>query len=40
MDVGQLKTDFRDGRLSADEVLDAFDKLYQTVKRLQTGPFP
>ena len=36
MDVGQLKTDFRDGRLSADEVLDAFDKLYQTVKRLQT----
>ena len=36
MDVGQLKTDFRDGRLSADEVLDAIDKLYQTVKRLQT----
>jgi len=35
MDVGQLKTDFRDGRLSADQLLDAVDKLHQTVKRLQ-----
>jgi transposase len=35
MDVRQLKTDFREGRLSADQLLDAFDKLHQTVKRLQ-----
>jgi hypothetical protein len=35
MDVRQLRTDFRDGRLSADQLLDAFDKLHQTVKRLQ-----
>ena len=35
MDVRQLKTDFRSGRLSADELLDAVDKLHQTVKRLQ-----
>jgi transposase len=35
MDVRQLKTDFRDGRLSADRLLDAVDKLHQTVKRLQ-----
>ena len=35
MDVRQLKTDFRDGRLSADQLLDAIDKLHQTVKRLQ-----
>jgi uncharacterized coiled-coil protein SlyX len=36
MDVRQLKTDFRAGRLSADQLLDAVDKLQQTVKRLQT----
>jgi uncharacterized coiled-coil protein SlyX len=35
MDVGQLRTDFRNGRLSADQLLDALDKLHQTVKRLQ-----
>jgi transposase len=35
MDVRQLKTDFRDGRLSADQLFDAIDKLCQTVKRLQ-----
>ena len=35
MDVRQLKTDFRDGRLSADQLFDAIDKLHQTVKRLQ-----
>jgi len=35
MDVRQLKMDFRDGRISADQLLDAFDKLQQTVKRLQ-----
>jgi transposase len=35
MDVGQLKTDFRDGRLSAEQLLDVVDKLDQTVKRLQ-----
>ena len=35
MDVRQLKTDFRDGRLSADQLLDAIDTLHQTVKRLQ-----
>ena len=35
MDIRQLKTDFRDGRLSADQLLDTIDKLHQTVKRLQ-----
>lgn len=35
MDVRQLKTDFRGGRLSADQLLDAVDKLHQTVKRLE-----
>lgn len=35
MDVGQLKTDFRDGRLSADQLLDVVDTLNRTVKRLQ-----
>lgn len=35
MDVRQLKTDFRDGRLSADQWLEAVDKLHQTVQRLQ-----
>jgi transposase len=35
MDVRQLKTDFRDGRLSADQLFDAIDKLHQTVNRLQ-----
>ena len=35
MDVRQLKADFRDGRLSADQLFDAIDKLHQTVKRLQ-----
>jgi len=35
MDVRQLKADFRDGRLSADELLDTVDKLHQSVKRLQ-----
>ena len=35
MDVRQLKTDFRDGRLSADQLFDAIDKLHQAVKRLQ-----
>ena len=35
MDVGQLRTDFREGRLSADQLLEAVDKLHQTVKRLQ-----
>jgi len=35
MDIGQLKTDFRDGRLSAEQLLDAVDKLHRTVKRLQ-----
>jgi hypothetical protein len=30
-----LKTDFREGRLSADQLLDAVDKLHQSVKRLQ-----
>jgi transposase len=35
MDVRQLKAEFRDGRLSADQLLDAVDTLCQTVKRLQ-----
>jgi transposase len=35
MDVRQLRTDVRDGRLSTDQLLDAIDKLDQTVKRLQ-----
>lgn len=35
MDVRQLKTDFRNGRLLADQLFDAIDKLHQTVKRLQ-----
>jgi transposase len=35
MDVRQLKTDARSGRLSVDQLLDAVDKLDQTVKRLQ-----
>jgi hypothetical protein len=35
MDVRQLKTDFRDGRLSVDRMFDAIDSLHQTVKRLQ-----
>jgi hypothetical protein len=35
MDVRQLRTDFRDGRLSVDQLFDAIDKLCQTVKRLQ-----
>jgi transposase len=35
MDVRQLKADFRDGRLSADQLFDSVDKLHQTVKRLQ-----
>ena len=35
MDVRQLKTDFRDGRLSAGQLFDAIDTLHQTVKRLQ-----
>jgi transposase len=35
MDVGQLKTDFLEGRLSADQLFDALDKLQQTVKVLQ-----
>ena len=35
MDIRQLKTDFREGRLSAGQLLDAVDKLHQTVKRLQ-----
>jgi transposase len=35
MDVRQLKTDFREGRLSGDELFDAVDQLHQTVQRLQ-----
>jgi hypothetical protein len=35
MDVRQLKTDFRNGRVSADVLLDAVERLSQTVKRLQ-----
>ncbi len=35
MDVRQLKTDFCSGRLSADQLFDAIDKLHQTVQRLQ-----
>jgi transposase len=35
MDVRQLKKDFQDGRLSADRLFDAIDRLDQTVKRLQ-----
>jgi uncharacterized coiled-coil protein SlyX len=35
MDIRQLKTDFQEGRLSADQLFDAIDKLHQTVKRLQ-----
>jgi len=35
MDVGQLKTDFQNGRLSADQVFEALDKLNRTVQRLQ-----
>ncbi|MGA2031801.1 MAG: transposase [Thermoguttaceae bacterium] len=30
-----MKTDFRDGRLSADQLFDAIDRLQQTVKQLQ-----
>ena len=35
MDVRQLKTDFRDGRLSVDQLLDALVELQQTVARLR-----
>jgi hypothetical protein len=35
MDVRQLKTEFRNGRLSPDQLFDTIDKLHQTVKRLQ-----
>lgn len=35
MDVRQLKTDFQNGRLSADQLFDVIDRLQQTVQRLQ-----
>lgn len=35
MDVRQLKTDFQNGRVSADQVFDSLDKLNRTVERLQ-----
>ena len=35
MDVVQMKTEFLEGRLSADQLFDAIDRLQQTFKRLQ-----
>jgi hypothetical protein len=35
MDVRQLKTEFRSGQLSSDQLLDALDELQQTVARLR-----
>jgi hypothetical protein len=34
MDLRQLKTDFQEGRVSADDVFDILDKLDRTVQRL------
>jgi hypothetical protein len=37
MDVGQMRSEFRTGRLSGEQLLDIIDQLQQDVQRLEAG---
>ena len=36
LDIAQIRSDARSGKLSIEQLLDIFDKLRQTIRRLET----